>query len=314
MKNRPGGVQRVLRPAPAGGAQPELLHPGPPGGAGRGHHQPQERGHDGGLPRLPGPPGAGQPVPDLHGGHPAHHPHGPGAGRCLPLPPPPRQPLLPLGRPPSATPCARASRRRPPPRPRPWPRRAGTFWTSSTANWSPPWIRWARGLRREPSSSPQLLMSAEAAKGAFQVLQGYLPAGGEPGRTSDPPGHRPGGHPRHREKYREGPPGELPLPGAGPGQGCAPGDHRGRRPSPEDPSGGPVRPDDHHRPRHGGRPSASCGRRAWRARWWWGRRHHRGLCRQHRGRPLCPPTPWPPSTMPRRFWADDGNPACFRKF
>ena len=41
------GVSNVPSACPSGGAQPELLHPGPPGRAGRGHHQPQEQGHDG---------------------------------------------------------------------------------------------------------------------------------------------------------------------------------------------------------------------------------------------------------------------------
>ena len=145
-----------------------------------------------------------------------------------------------------------------------------------------------QGFEKGTLFLPQLLMSAEAAKGAFQVLQGYLPAGESQGRTPDPSGHRPGGHPRHREKHREGSPGELPLPGAGPGQGRAPGDHRGRRPSPEDPSGGPVRPDDHHRPRHGGdHPPAAPGGPGLQDRGGRGR-HHPGLRPANRGRLLRP--------------------------
>ena len=155
-----------------------------------------------------------------------------------------------------------------------------------------------QGFERGTLFLPQLLMSAEAAKGAFQVLQGYLPAGesqGEPQillATVQGDIHDIGKNivkvllESYRFRVLE------------PGEGRAPGDHRGRRPSPEDPSGGPVRPDDHHRPRHGGdHPPAAPGGPGLQDRGGRGR-HHPGLRpanrgrllrpRRHGHRPLCP--------------------------
>ena len=65
----PGRVQRLLRPAQAGPSEPGVLYHGPVSGLGRGHHQPHERGDDGGLQILPRPAGAGRPVPGVHDLH-----------------------------------------------------------------------------------------------------------------------------------------------------------------------------------------------------------------------------------------------------
>ncbi len=70
-----------------------------------------------------------------------------------------------------------------------------------------------QGFEKGTLFLPQLLMSAEAAKGAFQVLQGYLPAGGEPGEPQILLATVQGDIHDIGKKYREGPPGELPLSG-----------------------------------------------------------------------------------------------------
>ena len=50
----PGGVQRVLRPAPAGEGHLRFLPDGPAARPGRRHHEPQVPGHDGRVPVLQG--------------------------------------------------------------------------------------------------------------------------------------------------------------------------------------------------------------------------------------------------------------------
>ena len=71
---------------------------------------------------------------------------------------------------------------------------------------------------------PQLLMSAEAAKAAFEVIKAHLQGQGDTQRS-----HLTiviatvkGGRPRHREEHCEGLAGELRLPCGGLGQGCGP--------------------------------------------------------------------------------------------
>ena len=87
------------------------------------------------------------------------------------------------------------------------------------------------------------------------------PAGPEGGPGDHRAGHRERGHPRHRQEHRQGAAGKLRLHRGGPGEGRGPSRRGGGGAEAPGPSGGAVRPDDHHPEEHGGhhRPAPSGG-------------------------------------------------------
>ena len=87
------------------------------------------------------------------------------------------------------------------------------------------------------------------------------PAGPEGGPGDHRAGYRERGHPRHRQEHRQGAAGKLRLHRGGPGEGRGPSRRGGGGAEAPGPSGGAVRPDDHHPEEHGGhhRPAPSGG-------------------------------------------------------
>ena len=202
VQDLPGGLQRLLRPAPPGADQCRLFPAGPPAGALGGHPEPRLPGYDRRPPGLPGPGRAGPQLPGLHrrhgrGGAGSGGPRRPGGG-LRPGPgggegPPGERRGGGPGRPGAAGPPG-DHRHRPDPRPGPGGGRL-------------------RGGAALPAPAPDECRGRQgrlrAPEGAHE-RPGERPAGGE---GQGGAGHRKGGCPRHRQEHRQGPAGELRLPG-----------------------------------------------------------------------------------------------------
>jgi cobalamin-dependent methionine synthase I len=73
--------------------------------------------------------------------------------------------------------------------------------------------RVGKGFENGTVFLPQLLMSAEAAKAAFEVIKEKMAAGGvaQEKKRNDHPGYGQRRYSRYRKKYRQGTPGKLRL-------------------------------------------------------------------------------------------------------